>query len=91
MGFEPTTFCMASSAWGRGAHTKCLHRRTLRRERGIAGVQEFASISGRLGTERGPVYQTVRGAFERRGHRAWMSLGLTWVPSTRCTGLDGCR
>jgi hypothetical protein len=54
MGFEPTTFCMASSTWGRGLVTNCLQTGGFRFACGTGLVREFTAIHGDLGTEWGP-------------------------------------
>jgi hypothetical protein len=51
MGFEPTTFCMASRAWGTGVYHNVPANGVLSRVRAESGVWGFAAIYGSLRTD----------------------------------------
>jgi hypothetical protein len=52
MGFEPSTFCMASRAWGtRVYHNVPANGGFLSRVRAESGVWDFAAIYGSLRTD----------------------------------------
>jgi hypothetical protein len=53
MGFEPSTFCMASRAYGDALLPNCLQMSRLRRARAVTAVRELTPIHGDLGTEWG--------------------------------------
>jgi hypothetical protein len=58
MGFEPTTFCMASRTWGRNLVTNCLQSNGFWRARAVTVAREFTPIYDCLGTEWGPGRET---------------------------------
>jgi hypothetical protein len=58
MGFEPTTFCMASRTWGRNLVTNCLQSSGFWRARAVTVAREFTPIYDGLGTEWGPGRET---------------------------------
>jgi hypothetical protein len=58
MGFEPTTFCMASRTWGRNLVTNCLQSSGFWRARAVTVAREFTPTYDGLGTEWGPGRET---------------------------------